>query len=59
MQYADDVAVVSKPEPEKAGNRLEDTNLGDMEHVSMAIATQKVVMDAKDGRNSKCIQQLK
>jgi len=26
--------------------------------VSMAIAAQKVDMDAKDGRNSKCIQQL-
>jgi hypothetical protein len=27
--------------------------------VSMTITTQKVIMDAKDGRNSKCIQQLK
>jgi len=27
--------------------------------VSMTIAAQKVVMDAKDGRNSKCIQELK
>ena len=32
MQYADDVVVVNKPKPEKAGNRLEDINLGDMEH---------------------------
>ena len=27
--------------------------------VFMAIAIQKVVMDAKDGGNSKCIQELK
>mgnify|MGYP001381509613 FL=1 len=32
MQYADDVVVVNKPKPEKAGNRLEEINLGDMGH---------------------------
>jgi len=32
VQYADDVVVVNKPKPEKAGNRLEDINLGDMGH---------------------------
>lgn len=31
VQYADDVVVVNKPKPEKAGNSLEDINLGDME----------------------------
>lgn len=32
VQYADDVVVVNKPKPEKAGNSLEDINLGDMEY---------------------------
>lgn len=53
VQYADEVIVVIKPEPEKAGNRLEDKTQVTWNTVSMAIAAQKAVIGAKDERDSK------
>lgn len=59
MQYSDEVIVVIKPEPEKAGNSPEDKTQVTWSMVSMAIAAQKVVIDAKDERDLKRIQELK
>ena len=58
VQYTDKIVVVNKPKPEKVGNSLQEKTQVTLGKVSMIMITQKVVMDAKDRRNSKSIQEL-
>jgi len=53
VQCADEAVVVSKQEPMKAGNSGEEKTLVTGCRVILAIVSQKLMMDAKGGRNLK------
>jgi len=56
VQYADEVVVVNKPIPMKASNRLEEKIQVTHHKVGVADVGQKLMSDAKGGRNFKVYQ---